>query len=152
MAVQIWVDADACPKVVKEVLFRAAQRTGIELTLIANQYVPVPPNHNIRSLQVSSGFDEADHEIVRRCNEGDLVVTQDIPLAADILKKGAFAVSPRGEEYDKESIGSRLNMRDFLDTMRASGEHTGGPRPLNQADRQAFSNYLDRYITRYFKA
>lgn len=148
---QIWVDADACPKVIRDILFRAAQRTGIELTLIANQGIPVPPNRNIRSIQVSSGFDEADNEIVARCNAGDLVVTQDIPLASDALAKGAAVVSPRGEAFTADTIGSRLNMRDFLDTMRASGEHTGGPRPLNQADRQQFSNQLDRWLTQNYR-
>ncbi|MDH5570683.1 MAG: YaiI/YqxD family protein [Gammaproteobacteria bacterium] len=143
---QIWVDADACPKVIKEVLFRAAQRTGIDLTLVANQYIDVPKSSNIKSLRVESGFDVADNEIVKRVNSGDLVITGDIPLASEVIDKGAQALNPRGELYTKENIRLRLNMRDFMDTMRASGVDTGGMPPLSQSDRQAFANHLDRFL------
>lgn len=145
---KIWVDADACPNVIKEILFKAAQRTGIEMTLVANQYIRVPPAKNITSLQVSSGFDVADDEIVKRVESGDLVITQDIPLAAEIIDKHAMALSPRGEMFSTENIRSRLNIRDFMDTMRASGVQTGGPPPLNQTDRQNFANHLDRLLAK----
>lgn len=146
---KIWVDADACPNVIKDILFKAAQRTGIEMTLVANQYIRVPPNKNITSLQVSSGFDVADDEIVERCSTGDLVITSDIPLAAEVIDKKAMALSPRGEMFTTENIRSRLNIRDFMDTMRSSGVNTGGPPPLNQTDRQNFANHLDRLVTQY---
>lgn len=146
---KIWVDADACPNVIKDILFKAAQRTGIEMTLVANQYIRVPPNKNITSLQVSSGFDVADDEIVERCNAGDLIITSDIPLAAEVIDKKAMALSPRGEMFTTENIRSRLNIRDFMDTMRSSGVNTGGPPPLNQTDRQNFANHLDRLVTQY---
>ncbi|MCG3168577.1 MAG: hypothetical protein CALGDGBN_00074 [Pseudomonadales bacterium] len=145
---RIWVDADACPNTIKDILFRAAARTGIELTLVANQALPVPRIANVRALQVASGFDVADNEIVRLCEAGDLVVTADIPLAAEVIAKGATALNPRGELYTRENVRARLNMRDFLDTMRASGVHTGGPPALDQRDRQAFANALDRFIAR----
>jgi uncharacterized protein YaiI (UPF0178 family) len=145
---KIWVDADACPLVIKEILFRAAQRTGVRLTLVANQPVRTPPSPNITSLQVAAGFDVADNEIVRRIEAGDLVVTQDIPLAAEVIEKGAHALNPRGELYTSDTIRARLTMRDFMDTLRGSGIHTGGPPALNQADRQAFANELDRFLTR----
>jgi len=143
---KIWVDADACPVVIKEILFRAAQRTGVETTLVANRPVRIPPAPNIRFLQVASGFDVADNEIVKRVVPGDLVITSDIPLAAEVVEKGGQALSPRGELYTAENIRSLLNMRDFMDTMRASGVNTGGPPALNQADRQAFANQLDRLL------
>lgn len=142
----IWVDADACPKAVRDILFRAAQRTGIRLVLVANQSVATPPLPNISSLQVASGFDVADNEIVRRAAAGDLVITADIPLAAEVMEKGAQALNPRGELYTADSIRQRLNMRDFMDTMRASGVHTGGPPPLGPRERQAFANRLDQYL------
>ncbi len=145
---RIWVDADACPNTIKDILFRAAARTGIELTLVANQALQVPRMANVRALQVASGFDVADNEIVRLCETGDLVVTADIPLAAEVIAKGATALNPRGELYTRENVRARLNMRDFLDTMRASGVHTGGPPALDQRDRQAFANALDRFIAR----
>ncbi|MCB1644497.1 MAG: YaiI/YqxD family protein [Pseudomonadales bacterium] len=148
---KIWVDADACPVAVKEILFRAAQRTGIELTLVANQYLKTPAARNIHMLQVMQGFDIADNEIVRRTEPGDLVITSDIPLAAEVLEKGGMVITSRGEEYTAENIRGRLNIRDFMDTMRASGIQTGGPPALNQADRQAFANLLDRLITRHYK-
>lgn len=142
----IWVDADACPKTVRDILFRAAQRTGIRLVLVANQPVVTPPSPNISSLRVASGFDVADNEIVRRAAAGDLVITADIPLAAEVMEKGAQALNPRGELYTADSIRQRLNIRDFMDTMRASGVHTGGPPPLGPRERQAFANRLDQYL------
>ena len=145
---QIWVDADACPNVIKEILFRVAERARIMVTLVANQPVPVPRMQYVRAVQVAQGFDIADNEIVRRCEPGDLVVTADIPLAAEVIAKGATALNPRGELYTKENVKARLNMRDFMDTMRSSGIHTGGPPALNQRDRQAFANALDRFIAR----
>jgi uncharacterized protein YaiI (UPF0178 family) len=149
---KIWVDADACPAVIREILFRAAGRTGLELTLIANHALKVPPAANIRSIQVSGGFDVADHEIVRRCEAGDLVITSDIPLAAELLEKGAMALTPRGEPFTAENIGARLNMRDFMETMRASGVQSGGPAAMSQADRQAFANQLDRLISQALRS
>jgi uncharacterized protein YaiI (UPF0178 family) len=149
---KIWVDADACPVVIKEILFKAAQRTGVELTLVANQAIRVPPNKNIRMLQVTSGFDVADNEIAKRAEENDLVITSDIPLADEVISKGAHALSPRGELFTKDNIKQRLNMRDFMDTMRSSGIQMGGPPALSQGDRQAFANHLDRLLTRYFKS
>ena len=145
---KIWVDADACPVVIKEILFRAAQRTGIQLTLVANQPVRIPPSRNISFVQVSRGFDVADDEIVKRSEIGDLVITADIPLAAEAIEKGAIALNPRGELYTAENIKDRLNMRDFMDTLRSSGIQTGGPPPLDQGDRQAFANQLDRWLAR----
>ena len=145
---KIWVDADACPVVIKEILFRAAERTGLELTLVANHALKVPPAANIRAVQVSSGFDVADHEIVRRCEAGDLVITSDIPLAAELLEKGALALSPPGERFTAENIGARLNIRDFMETLRASGVQSGGPAAMTKSDRQAFANQLDRLISR----
>lgn len=144
---KIWVDADACPLVIKEILFRAAERTGTLLTLVANQPVRVPPSSVIRALQVAPGFDVADNEIVRRLSAGDLVVTSDIPLAAEVIEKGGCALSPRGELHTEDNIRERLNMRDFLDTMRASGLHTGGPPALSKSDRKAFAGHLDRLLT-----
>ena len=145
---KIWVDADACPVVIKDILFRAAERTGMQLTLVANQPVRTPPSRHIRMLQVTPGFDVADNEIVKRLSEGDLVITSDIPLAADVIKKGGHALSPRGELYSADSIGARLNMRDFLDTMRASGVDTGGPPALSQSDRKSFANHLDKLLAK----
>jgi uncharacterized protein YaiI (UPF0178 family) len=148
---KIWVDADACPVVIKEILFRAAERSGLELTLIANHALKVPPAANIRAIQVSGGFDVADKEIVRRCEAGDLVITSDIPLAAEVLEKGGLALTSRGERFTAENIRARLNIRDFMETLRASGVQSGGPAALNQADRQQFANQLDRLITRALK-
>ncbi|MDH3935521.1 MAG: YaiI/YqxD family protein [Gammaproteobacteria bacterium] len=146
---QIWIDADACPGVIKEILFRAAQRTGVQLTLVANQLLRVPAAANISMIQVAQGFDVADNEIVKRAGAGDLVITSDIPLAAEVIDKGANVLSPRGEWYSTENIRARLNMRDFMDTLRSSGVDTGGPPTLNQADRQAFANHLDSFLTRH---
>ena len=143
---QIWVDADACPNVIKEILFRAADRAQIHVTLVANQLIRTPPSRFIRSLQVASGFDVADNEIVRRCEKGDLVITADIPLAADVLNKEAIALNPRGERYTPATIRERLTMRDFMDTLRASGVQTGGPDSLSQRDRQQFANELEKWL------
>lgn len=143
---KIWVDADACPTVIKDILFKAAERTQTALTLVANQPIRVPGSRVIKSIQVQPGFDVADNEIVKLTEAGDLVITSDIPLADEILAKGGQALSPRGELYTASNIKSRLNMRDFMDTMRASGEHTGGPAPLSQSDRQQFANHLDRIL------
>jgi len=144
----IWVDADACPRPVKEILFKAAERTGIELTLVANHAMAVPRLPNVRLLQVQGGFDVADQEIVKRIAPGDLVITADIPLAADVIARGAQALNPRGEMYSADTIRALLTMRDFMDTMRASGVVTGGPPALSQADRQAFAGQLDRWLAR----
>ncbi len=149
---KIWVDADACPVVIKDILFRAAQRTGVELTLVANHALRVPPDANIRALQVSSGFDVADHEIVRRVEKGDLVITSDIPLASEVLDEGALALTPRGERFTEENIKARLNIRDFMETLRASGVQSGGPAALSHADRQQFANQLDRILARALRS
>ncbi|HIG06740.1 MAG: YaiI/YqxD family protein [Methylococcales bacterium] len=145
---QIWVDADACPVVVKEILFRAAERSKIMLTLVANQAIRIPPSRTIKMLQVAHGFDVADNEIVRRLTAGDLVVTGDIPLAAEVVAKGGLALNPRGELYTLENIRERLAMRDLMETLRSSGIQTGGPAPMSQTERQAFANQLDRVITK----
>ncbi|AXT40129.1 YaiI/YqxD family protein [Alteromonas sp. BL110] len=143
----IWVDADACPAVIKDILFKAARRTKLPLSLVANHFMSVPPDKHITLTQVPSGFDAADDYIVEKCEAGDLVITNDIPLAADVLAKNAFALNNRGEEYDKSSIKQILGMRDFMDTMRSSGEHTGGPKAFSQRDKQNFANALDRLLT-----
>lgn len=145
---QIWVDADACPSVIKDILFRAAERIQVHLTLVANQPVATPPSAWITSLKVRKGFYAADNEIVRRLEPGDLVITADIPLAAEVIAEGGFALNPRGELYTEANIRERLNLRDFMETLRASGIQTGGPSALNQRDRQAFSNALDRFLSR----
>jgi uncharacterized protein YaiI (UPF0178 family) len=145
---KIWVDADACPVVIKEILFKAAERTATHTTLVANQHIRVPSSPYIHSVQVSTGFDVADNEIVKQVVAGDLVVTADIPLAAEVIEKQAHALNPRGELYTEQNIKARLNMRDFLDTLRASGIDTGGPPALSQADRKAFADNLDRLLTR----
>ncbi|MEJ2508031.1 MAG: YaiI/YqxD family protein [Gammaproteobacteria bacterium] len=146
---KIWVDADACPGVVKEILFRAAERTQVQLTLVANQPVRTPGSRFITSVRVAGGFDVADNEIVKRLESGDLVITSDIPLAAEVIEKGGLALSPRGELYTADNIRDRLNMRDFMDTLRSSGINTGGPAALSQADRKAFADQLDRLLTRF---
>jgi uncharacterized protein YaiI (UPF0178 family) len=145
---KIWVDADACPVVIKDILFRAAERTRVELTLVANRSVRTPPSPYIKMLQVTAGFDVADNEIVKRLNVGDLVITGDIPLAAEVIDKGGNALNPRGELYSTDSIKGRLEMRDFLDNLRASGIDTGGPPALSQGDRNAFANQLDKLLTK----
>ena len=146
---QIWVDADACPNVIKEILFRAAERKSIETVLVANQYLRTPPSAFIRSVQVEQGFDVADNYIAQRCEPGDLVITADIPLAAEVIENQAHALNPRGEFYTPENIRQRLNMRDFMEQLRNSGVETGGPAKLGQADRQQFANQLDRFLAKH---
>jgi uncharacterized protein YaiI (UPF0178 family) len=138
--------------VVKEILFRAAERTGVLVTLVANQSLQIPRLPNLRVLQVASGFDVADSEIVKRVAPGDLVVTADIPLAAEVIAKGGEALNPRGERYSPDTIREKLTLRDFMDTMRASGAVGGGPPPLTQADRKAFASHLDRWLARRLTA
>ncbi|MEQ8954511.1 MAG: YaiI/YqxD family protein [Gammaproteobacteria bacterium] len=145
---RVYVDADACPVSVKEILFRAALRREILVTLVANQHISTPKSRFIQSVQVPQGFDVADNEIVQRVKAGDLVITADIPLAAEVIAKGAQALSPRGELYTKNNIGARLNMRDFMDQLRSSGVQTGGAPPFSLTDRQAFANRLDRILAR----
>ncbi len=144
----IYVDADACPNLIKEILFRAAQRTKTHLTLVANQSIKRPPSPFIHMLQVPQGFDVADDEIVLRVTPDDLVITADIPLAAEVIEKSAIALNPRGELYTTHNIRSILNMRDFMDTMRSSGVQTGGPPPISQTQRQQFANALDRILAK----
>lgn len=146
---KIWVDADACPVVIKEILFKAARRTGVELILVANQTVQIPRSPNIKMLQVAQGFDVADNEIVKRLGAGDLVITGDIPLAAEVIEKGGHALNPRGELYSADNIKARLTMRDFMDTLRSSGINTGGPAAMSQSERQSFANQLDKLLTRH---
>ncbi len=143
---QIWVDADACPKVIKDILFRVAVRAKIQVTLLANHPLQVPRSPFLGFRQVNQGFDVADNEIVRMLQPGDLVITGDIPLAAEVVEKGALALSPRGELFTEKNIKERLNIRDFMDTMRSSGIQTGGPAALSQKDRQNFANHLDRLV------
>ncbi len=146
---KIGVDADACPVPIKEILFRAAERTGVALTLVANQYLRVPSADNIAVLVAGSSLDAADEEIAARVAPGDLVVTSDIPLAAEVIERGGHALSPRGELYSTENIGAILNMRDFMHTLRASDVETGGPPPLSQSDRNEFANHLNALLTRF---
>ncbi|MBK9160539.1 MAG: YaiI/YqxD family protein [Nitrosomonadales bacterium] len=146
---QIWVDADACPKVIKEILFRAAERRQIPLTLVANKMLYCPPSKVIRAMQVPAGFDVADNKIAELVAPGDLVITADIPLAAQVIAKGGHALNPRGEFYTRDTIQERLTMRDFMDNLRGSGVDTGGPPAFNQSDRQAFANQLDRFLAKY---
>ncbi|HHJ16801.1 MAG TPA: YaiI/YqxD family protein [Gammaproteobacteria bacterium] len=143
---KIWVDADACPKVIKDILFRAAERVGVPLVLVANQPLQVPGSRYIRAVRVAAGFDVADNYIVQQAEAGDLVITADIPLAAEAIDKGCLALNPRGELYSEENIRQRLNMRDFMDTLRSSGVNTGGPASFSKSDRQAFANQLDRLL------
>ncbi|HAB25020.1 MAG: YaiI/YqxD family protein [Pantoea sp.] len=143
----IWVDADACPNVIKEVLYRAADRTKTQVTFVANQSLRVPPSPYLKTLRVPAGFDVADNEIVKRVEPGDLVITADIPLAAEVLEKGGAALNPRGERYSPATIREKLTMRDFMDTMRASGVQTGGPAAMSPRDRQQFANALDSWLT-----
>ena len=148
---KIWVDADACPVVIKEILFRAAERTAVQLTLVANQRMQLPRSRHINFIQVAAGFDVADNEIVQRLEAGDLVITADIPLAAEVIDKGGCALSPRGELYTANNIRARLNMRDFMETLRASGVDTGGPPALSQGDRKSFADKLDKLLVKYVK-
>jgi uncharacterized protein YaiI (UPF0178 family) len=144
----IWVDADACPAAIKEILYRAAQRVGVPLTLVANQPLQTPPSQLIRSVQVRRGFDVADKQIAEQVQPGDLVITADIPLAAEVIEKGAEAINPRGEHYTAENIRERLALRDFMAGLRDAGAVTGGPSPFGPTDRQAFANALDRLLAR----
>ncbi len=144
---KIWVDADACPGVIKEIIFKAATRTQIHTTLVANHAMRIPPSEYIQFIQVTSGFDVADDEIVKHIEKHDLLISSDIPLADEVIEKGATVLSPRGELLTKENIGARLNMRDFLDTLRSSGVDTGGQAAMSQGDRQVFANQLDKILT-----
>jgi len=145
---KIWVDADACPSVIKEILFKAAERTGLTLTLVANQPLRIPPSPLIHFVKVGAGMDIADKEIVKRLAADDLVITADIPLAAEVISKGGLALNPRGELYTEDDIQSRLSMRDFMDSLRGSGVDTGGPAPLRPNDRAAFANNLDKILAK----
>jgi uncharacterized protein YaiI (UPF0178 family) len=145
---KIWIDGDACPNAIKGILFRAAQRTGISLTLVANHIVKVPPSKHISFLRVASGFDVADNEIVKRLAPGDLVITGDIPLAAEIIENQGQALNPRGGLYTRDNIKARLTMRDLMESLRSSGIESGGQAPLNHSDRKAFADQLDKIITR----
>ncbi|MCD6060511.1 MAG: hypothetical protein K0S16_822 [Moraxellaceae bacterium] len=146
---QLWVDADACPNVIKEILFRAAERRQVICTLVANQYIAVPTMPWLKSLQVPSGFDVADDRIVELIQPGDLAITADIPLAAKVVEKGAFALNPRGSFYTAENIRQRLTMRNFMEELRSSGVQVGGPASFSQQDRMAFANALDRFLTQH---
>jgi uncharacterized protein YaiI (UPF0178 family) len=146
--VKVWVDADACPKVMREILFKAAQRVQVETTFVANQLIPTPPSPFLKSKRVEAGFDVADNEIVRLVQKGDLVITQDIPLAAEVIDKGADALHPRGEMFSKETIKAKLNIRDFNETLRASGIQTGRTSTLGNREKQAFANQLDAWLAR----
>ena len=148
---KIWVDADSCPVVIKDILFKAANRTGVHITLVANKPVRIPSSPHIKFLQVPSGFNVADAKIINSLNAGDLVITSDIPLAAEVVDKGGFALNPRGELYTTENIRDRLNTRDFMDSLRSSGVDTGGPPALSTRDRQSFANYLDQLLSKYVK-
>jgi uncharacterized protein YaiI (UPF0178 family) len=148
---QIWVDADACPVVIRDILFRAAERTGVTMTLVANKPVRLPPAPNIQFVQVPAGFDAADKRIVELMVAGDLVITADVPLAAAAIDKGGVALNPRGELYTSENVRERLSVRNFLDELRGSGVNTGGPAALSQRERQMFANQLDRLLARRVK-
>jgi uncharacterized protein YaiI (UPF0178 family) len=148
---KIWVDADACPAVIKDILYRAAERVRLPLVLVANKPLKTPPSPYIRSMQVAGGFDVADNRITELAEPGDLVITADIPLAADVIKKGGHALNPRGELYSKDNIQERLTMRNFMGELRNTGVMTGGPSAFSQSDRLAFANQLDRFLTRHAK-
>lgn len=149
---QIWIDADACPNVIKEILFRAAERVKVATTLVANQLIRTPPSPYIRAVQVSGGFDVADNYIVEQVQAGDLVITADIPLADAVISKQGHALNPRGEFYTQENIKQRLAMRDFMDQLRSSGIQTGGPAALNQSDQRAFANRLDGFLAKHARS
>ena len=146
---KIWVDADACPVVIRDILYRAAERIRVTVTLVANQSIKTPPSRYIKMIHVSQGFDVADNEIVKRLNPGDLAITSDIPLAAEVIDKGGKALNPRGELYTPENIKNRLTMRDLMDSLRSSGVDTGGPPALNQNDRKSFADQLDKILSQY---
>ena len=145
---RIWVDADACPRAIKEILFRAANRVCTPLVLVANRSISVPPSPYIRTVRVSGGFDEADQQIAGKVQPGELVVTADIPLAAAVVAKGAHALNPRGEFYTKETVGERLSLRDFMEELRSSGIDTGGPGAFSKRDCQKFANQLDIFLAK----
>ena len=145
----IWVDADACPNVIKQILFRAAERVQVSLTLVANKAIQIPSSRFIRSIRVEGGFDVADNYIVQHLQPGDLVITADIPLAAEAIERDAHALNPRGTLYTRNNIKERLVMRDLMDELRSSGVQSGGPKGLGQSDRKAFANQLDRFLTKY---
>jgi hypothetical protein len=145
----IWVDADACPKAIKEILFRAAERKHIPLTLVANKSLWIPSSRFIRTIRVASGFDVADNRIVQQMEAGDLVITADIPMAADVIAKGGYVLDPRGEFLTADNVRERLTLRNFMDELRSSGVETGGPSTFSQGDRQAFANQLDRFLARH---
>jgi uncharacterized protein YaiI (UPF0178 family) len=145
---QIWVDADACPNVIKDILFRAAERRKIVATLVANQLIRIPPSPYIKALQVPAGFDVADNKIAELTRPGDLVITADIPLAAQVLARGGHALNPRGEFYTQDNIREYLTLRNFMNGLRTSGVDTGGPEPFAMNDRRAFANQLDRFLVR----
>lgn len=144
----LWVDADACPNVIKEILYRAAERVGVPLILVANQSLRIPRSPFIKAVRVEGGFDVADNHIVQHVQQNDLVITADIPLAAAVIEKGGHALNPRGMFYTPNNIKERLAMRDLMDELRGSGIQTGGPNILSHTDRQAFANELDRFLTR----
>jgi len=148
MGMHIWVDADACPLVIKEILYRAAERSQLPMTLVANKLLGVPRSQWIRSIQVARGFDVADNEIAKLLAPCDLVITADIPLAADVVARGGHALNPRGELYTPENIRERLAARDFMEKLRETGVQTGGPAPFDQADRKRFADQLDRFLAR----
>ncbi len=148
---KIWIDADSCPAVIKEILYRSASRNKLQLTLVANQYMKIPQSDYIDFVKVGSGLNVADNVIVNRLQPGDLVITNDIPLASDVITKMGYALSPRGEIFTSENIGSRLSVRDFLESLRESGQDTGGPPPMGKNDRASFANQLDRFLTKHLK-
>src|SRR2546427_9897901 len=145
---QIWVDADACPQAIKEILFRAAERAQIFTTLVANTLLRVPSAPFIKSVRVAKGFNVADHQIVEQIQPGDLVITADIPLAAEVISRGAHALDPRGELYSEDNVRERLALRNLMQELRSGGEQLGGPAPFRQSDRQLFANQLDQFLTR----
>ena len=145
---EIYVDADACPKPVRDILYRVSERTQLPVIFVANTPLSIPRNNKVKMVQVAKGFDVADNYILNRLSKGDLVITADIPLAAEIIDAGGHALNPRGEVYNPQNIRSRLNIRDFMETMRGSGIHTGGPPPISKRDRMTFANALDRFITK----
>src|SRR5256712_10376610 len=145
---QIWVDADACPQAIKEILFRAAERAQVVMTLVANTLLRTPSSPFIRAIRVPKGFDGADHRIVKEMEPGDLVITADIPLAAEVIERGGHALDPRGELYSEDNVRERLAMRNLMQELRSTGDILGGPAPFTQSDRQRFANHPDRPLTR----
>jgi uncharacterized protein YaiI (UPF0178 family) len=149
---QIWVDADACPNAVKEILFRASQRLEVKVTLVANQLIRIPRYPLVKAIQVPSGFDVADNYIVQNLEKADLVITADIPLAAEVIELGGHAINPRGETYTPDTIRQRLSLRDMMEELRSTGQVSGGPPPLSKTDTTQFANALDRFLTRALRA